>query len=99
MQLPAANAQVRADLSAPALAAGRVAADALPVAEVGEGPGCSPGLQVARHPHGRAHLQPVVHPRFGQVIVGQALLGLKERKRAHVQNKFRQITKYWNSVH
>lgn len=68
------------DLSPAALGAGAVAADAVTVAEVRKGPRRTPRLQVPRHPHRGAHLQPVVHPRLGQVAVRQALLGLTERK-------------------
>lgn len=81
------------DLSPAALGAGAVAADAVAVAEVREGPRRAPRLQVPRHPHRRAHLQPVVHPRLGEVAVRQALLGLTEKKHTLVQ-EFRQITKY-----
>lgn len=69
LQLQAADHRSGADLPPPALRARGVAADALAVAQVGEGPRRAPGLQVPRHPHGRAHLQPVVHAGFGEVIV------------------------------
>lgn len=75
------------DLPAPALGAGAVAADAVTVAQVREGPRRAPRLQVPRHPHRRAHLQPVVHPCFGEVAGRQALLGLTGTKHAQVHNR------------